>query len=324
MAFSNSYDTSSPGSAALNREDLHDAVSLLAPSETPILSSASKFKCNARFVEWGVDKLAAPVSTGVVEGADVSTFTDKFADVARLGNYVQKLRRDYMVSDIQEAVESAGAQDIARAEAKAIRELKRDVEKTLMSTQDRNAGGDGVATAMRGLGDWIDSTGPTDVPAAYRTPSASIHASSTFTETILNDMITSCYRVSGKAQDLTLVADTALRRVITDFARADSTTGANRSWNNDNSSELVKLAVSVYQSHHGIVAIVDMNPDCATDTTNKDSGYLLNPEYYSVGELITLGSSRLPDLGGGPRGYVDWTGTLKVAHPGAHGKVVGF
>ena len=47
----------------------------------------------------------------------------------------------------------------------------------------------------------------------------------------------------------------------------------------------------------------------------------MNPEYYAVGELIPLGSTRLPNLGGGERGYVDWTGTLKVAHPGAHGKI---
>ena len=60
------------------------------------------------------------------------------------------------------------------------------------------------------------------------------------------------------------------------------------------------------------------------DTTNKDSGYLLNPDYYAVGELISLGSTRLPNLGGGERGYVDWTGTLKVSHPAAHGQVVGF
>ena len=84
MAFSNSFDTTSPGSAALNREDLHDALSILAPSETPVLSTASKFKVNATFFEWGVDKLASPVTTGVAEGADVVDFDDKFENVARL------------------------------------------------------------------------------------------------------------------------------------------------------------------------------------------------------------------------------------------------
>jgi len=181
--------------------------------------------------------------------------------------------------------------------------------------------GAGQASQMRGLGDWIDNTGPSDVPAAYRTPAASIHQSSTLTETLFGGILTSIYRVSGKSQDLTLVADTALRALITNFARADATTGAMRTFNNDSGSGLVKLAVSVYQGDHGTISIVDMNPDCAPDTTNKDYGYFLNPEYYSVGELIGMGSSRLPNLGGGERGLVDWVGTLKVNHPGAHGKI---
>lgn len=324
MAFSNTFDTTSPGSAALNREDLHDAITQLAPSETPVLSSAEKFKCNATYVEWGVDKLSAPTTTAVAEGADVSNFDDKFENVARLGNYVHKLRRSYRVSDLQQAVSSVGPQDIARAELKAVKELKRDAEAALIGTQDRAAeNGAGTAYTMRGLGDWLDSAGPSDVPAAYRTPSDSIHSSGTFTETILNRMVTSIYRVSGVTNSLTLVADTALRRAITDFARADTITGAVRQNDNSYLNNMIKLAVGVYQSDHGLVTIVDMNPDCSPDTTNKDVGYLVNPEYYAVGELISLGSTRLPNLGGGERGYVDWTGTLKVSHPGAHGVIVG-
>lgn len=324
MAFSNTFDTTSPGSAALNREDLHDAITQLAPSETPVLSSAEKFKCNATYVEWGVDKLAAPSTTAVAEGADVSNFDDKFENVARLGNYVHKLRRSYRVSDLQQAVSSVGPQDIARAELKAVKELKRDAEAAIIGTQDRAAeNGAGTAYTMRGLGDWLDSSGPADVPAAYRTPSDSIHSSGTFTETILNRMVTSIYRVSGVTNSLTLVADTALRRAITDFARADTITGAVRQNDNSYLNNMIKLAVGVYQSDHGLVTIVDMNPDCSPDTTNKDVGYLVNPEYYAVGELISLGSTRLPNLGGGERGYVDWTGTLKVSHPGAHGVIVG-
>lgn len=325
MAFSNTYDTTSPGSAALNREDLHDAITQLAPSETPVLSSAEKFRCNATFVEWGVDKLATPSTTAVAEGADVSNFDDKFENVARLGNYVHKLRRSYRVSDLQQAVSSVGPQDIARAEMKAVKELKRDAEAALIGTQDRAAeNGAGTAYTMRGLGDWLDSSGPSDVPAAYRTPADSIHTSGTYTETILNRQITSIYRVSGVTNSLTLVADTALRRVITDFSRADTITGAVRQNDNSYLNNMIKLAVGVYQSDHGLVTVVDMNPDCSPDTTNKDVGYLINPEYYAVGELISLGSTRLPNLGGGERGYVDWTGTLKVSHPGAHGVIVGF
>jgi hypothetical protein len=99
MAFSNTYDITSPGSGVSNREDLTDVLTILAPEETPILSSAAKQKANATFVEWTVDALATPETAGIREGADVGTFTDQFAGRARLGNYVQKFRRDYQVSD---------------------------------------------------------------------------------------------------------------------------------------------------------------------------------------------------------------------------------
>jgi hypothetical protein len=175
MAFSNTFDTTNTGSAVSNREELTDVLTILAPEETPVLSSASKKKSSATFTEWTVDALSAPVTTGVDEGADVTAFTDQFAGRARLGNYVQKFRRNFQVSDLQEAVESVGPAKIAQAEAKAIRELKRDVEATIIGTQDRSIeDGAGTAYGLRGLGDWIDSAGPADVPANFRTPASSI------------------------------------------------------------------------------------------------------------------------------------------------------
>jgi len=323
MAFSNTFDTTNPGSAVSNREDLLDVLTILAPEETPVLSSAPKSKASATFVEWTVDSLSAPVTTGVAEGSDVTAFTDKFAGRARLGNYVQKFRRDFMVSDLQNAVDSVGPAKIAQAEAKAVREIKRDIEATLMSNNDRSVeDGGSTVYGLRGLGDWIDSAGPADVPAAYRTPAASISSSGAITETVFNNLITSIYRVTGTTNSLTLVADTALRRVISDYARTSGSTDFSvRQVTYNGEVSTIKLAVEMYESDHGMVSIVNMNPDCAPDTSNKDTGYLINPDYYGVAELISLGSTRLPNLGGGDRGYVDSTLTLLVKHPGAHGKI---
>ena len=323
MAFSNTFDTTNPGSAVSNREDLLDVLTILAPEETPVLSSAPKSKASATFVEWTVDSLSAPVTTGVAEGSDVTAFTDKFAGRARLGNYVQKFRRDFMVSDLQNAVDSVGPAKIAQAEAKAVREIKRDIEATLMSNNDRSVeDGGSTVYGLRGLGDWIDSAGPSDVPAAYRTPAASISSSGAITEKVFNNLITSIYRVTGTTNSLTLVADTALRRVISDYARTSGNTDYSvRQVTYNGEVSTIKLAVEMYESDHGMVSIVNMNPDCAPDTSNKDTGYLINPDYYGVAELISLGSTRLPNLGGGDRGYVDSTLTLLVKHPGAHGKI---
>ena len=330
MAFSNTFDATNPGSAVSNREDLTDVLTILAPEETPVLSSASKQKSSATFTEWTVDVLAAPSTAGVDEGADVSSFTDQFAGRARLGNYVQKFRRNFKVSDLQEAVDSVGPAKVAQAEAKAIRELKRDIEATLIGTQDRSVeDGAGTPYGLRGLGDWIDSAGPADVPANFRTPAASIYDISTqgaFGEEALNDMISSIYRKTGSSNNLMLVADTGLRRTIADFARVSAGATENiRSVNYDGNKAEIKLSVELYQSDHGIVSIVNMNPDTAPATiaggTDFNDGYLINPEYYGVHELIPMGSTRLPNEGGGERGFCDCTLTLGVYHPQAHGKI---
>ena len=330
MAFSNTFDTTNQGSAVSNREELSDVLTILAPEETPVLSSASKKKSGATFTEWTVDALSAPSTAGVTEGADVTAFTDKFAGRARLGNYVQKFRRDFMVSDLQDAVESVGPAKIAQAEAKAIRELKRDVEATLIGTQDRSIeDGAGTAYGLRGLGDWIDSAGPADVPADFRTPSDSIYdisADGAFSEAALNDLISSIYRETGNSNNLMLVADTGLRRTIADFARVSaSADNSVRTVNYDGNKAEIKLSVELYQSDHGMVSIVNMNPDTAPATlaggTSFNDGYLINPEYYGVHELIPMGSTRLPNLGGGERGFCDCTLTLGVYQPQAHGKI---
>jgi hypothetical protein len=184
------------------------------------------------------------------------------------------------------------------------------------------------AYKLRGLGKWIDSdaqsTNP--VPTDYRTSGDSIHedGDGDFSEDALNGLITSIYRQSGASESLTLVADTALRRKITDFARyapVSDSKAAIRSVNYDGGSAEIKFSVELYQSDHGVVSVVNMNPDCAPDTTTKDTGYLLNPEYFGVAELIPMGSTRLPNLGAGERGYVDCALTSLVMHPQAHGKI---
>ena len=328
MSFTNTFDTTNTGSAVSNREDLTDVLTILAPEETPILSSADKKKASSTFVEWTVDSLAAPSTSGISEGADVTAFTDQFAGRAKLGNRVQKFRRDYMVSDMQEAVDSVGPAKIAQAEAKAIRELKRDIEATLASANTQaTENGAGTANSLGGLGDWIQAgAGSANVPAAFQTPATSIvDAGATLSESEFNSLITSIFGVTGSTNNLMLVADTTLRSDISDFARTTASATDNvRSVNYDGNSGEIKLSVDLYQSDHGIVSIVNGNPDCMPTQggTPGMMGYLVNPEYYGVHELIPMGSTRLPNLGGGERGFVDCALTLGVYHPGAHGKIV--
>jgi hypothetical protein len=332
MAFSNTYDVTNTGSAVSNREDLTDVLTILAPEETPVLSSAQKQRASATNTEWTVDSLSAPSTAGIVEGDDITAFTDQFAGRARMGNYTQKFRRDYRVSDLQEAVDSVGPAKIAQAEAKAIRELKRDIEATLCSANVKQQATASLPYKMTGLGGFIDSAATaTTVPVGFTTPATSIYtttesAANDFSETALNNIISSIFEVNGVSNGLILVADVGLRRVISDFARLSTvaTESSIRNVNYDGGTASIKLSVELYQSDHGIVSIVNANPDCMPNfggSTVNSSGYLLNPEFYGVHELIPMGSTRLPNQGGGERGFVDCALTLGVYHPQAHGLI---
>ena len=338
MAISDTFNpalqpVTTQGPSVSNREDLTDVLTILAPEETPALSSANRQAANATFVEWTVDSLASPVTTGVSEGADITTFTDQFASRARLGNYIQKFRRDFMVSDLQEAVDSVGPAKVAQAEAKAIRELKRDVEATILSDNDRQAETGALPYKMRGLGKFLDGNNA-DIPAEYETPASSINANgASITEDEFNTLIRSIYRANGEANNLVLIADTSLRKQIADYARFGATYAANgagtesiRSVNFDGNSSTIKLSVEVYQSDFGIVSIINMNPETNPETVtgangNHDRGYMINPDYYGIHELIPMGASRLPNMGGGERGFVDCALTLGVYAPAAHGVI---
>jgi len=332
MPISTTFQPSAPtakagqGSAVGNREDLSNELTILAPEETPLLSLCSKGRTTATFHEWVVDNLAAPTTTGIQEGQDVTSFTDAFAGRARLGNYVQTFRRDFLVSNLQQAVSSVGPANVASAEAKSMRELKRDVEARIASASDMTVeNGAGTPYQFRGLGSWISdsaqSTNP--VPAAFRTPAGSIIGSG-LTETTFNGMLGSIFTVNGEMNSLTLVANVALRRAISSFARAEGTSTATvYNINQEATSKTITLSVSLYDSDFGIVKVVNGNPACMpTQGGSGFVGYVLNPKYLGFASLIPMGSTRLENQGGGERGYVDMTGTLVCKHPGAHGKIV--
>ena len=329
MPISNTYQPSAPaakagqGSAVSNREDLSNELSILAPEETPILSLCGKGKASATYTEWTVDSLAAPATTGISEGSDVTSFSDKFADRARLGNHIQLMRRDYIVSNLQQAVTSVGPANVAQAEAKSMREIKRDIEATIASDNEMTVeNGAGTPYGMRGLGKWIQSTAQATnpVPAAYRTPSGSIIAS-TLSESSFNTMIGSIFAKNGEMNSLTLVANVALRQLISNFTRATpSSAGVTYHVNQDATSKQITLSVNLYDSDFGLVKIVNGNPSCMpTGSTNV--GYVPNPKYLGFNTLIPMGATRLENQGGGERGFVDVAGTLCVKHPQAHGKI---
>lgn len=325
MAFGNTFDTTNPGSGTLNREDLSDDVTTLEPEETPIYSMASKQSATATLPEWGVDRLDDPSngSSGVVEGIDVPAFTDQHADKAKLSNRTQKFWATWMVSDIQNAVNSAGGASATTSEgakAKAMRNLKRYVEYSLNSDDTIVAGDGSTAAKMSGLGDWIATAPTVSVPTNYRTPSGSIDANgAAITEAQFNAVLRTMYQNTGYNGGITCFAATTLREQISNFSKLDpGATSQRYNVNEDSSSKKISFQVNIFQSDFGYVTIVNSNPDCAQA---QDRGYLLPMDLIAIKSLIGASSYDLEDKGGGERGFVKCVETLCVKNPLGCGKI---
>jgi hypothetical protein len=315
MASSTTYNT------AGNREDLTDILTILEPESTPLTSLASKKKATGTFFEWQVDDLSTAEFAGVNEGEDVTSFSNQSANRTRLGNYVQKLRRSYMVSDLQQLVETAAiSSEYANAESKAIRELKRDFEAAICSNQDRQAeAGSGTPYKTRGMLNWLGT--PADVPAAFRC--VAFDTTATQTEATFNSVLQTLYQANGMpGGQLTLIAGPGLKQEISNFSRVSSTTLNTYQVTQTAESKKITLSVNLYDGDFGRVAIVPstfVNRTSGSSTVDTDAGLLIDPEYVSIFSLKAESRSELEDQGGGQRGYADLIAGISCDSPKAHG-----
>lgn len=137
------------------REDLSDIIYDVTPTETPFLSAIPKGKATSTKHEWLTRALAAASgSNAVIEGDDATT--DAANTNTRLFNYTQISDKVARTSGTQEAVNNAGMKStMAREMADKMKELKRDVETTLLQNVAYVAGNDTLARKMAGLQTYI-------------------------------------------------------------------------------------------------------------------------------------------------------------------------
>ena len=318
MASSTSYNT------AGDREDLTDILTILEPESTPLTSLASKKKATGTFFEWQVDDRSTAEFAGVSEGEDVTSFSNQAANRTRLGNYIQKFRRSYMVSDIQQLVETAGvSSEFANSESKAIRELKRDFEAAICSAQDRQAeAGSGTPYKTRGMLKWLGVGGqPSDVPAFAQ--NVANDTTGTQTETTFNSVLQELYQANGMpGGQLTLIAGPTLKGEISNFSRAVASVQSTYQVTQTAESKKITLSVNLYEGDFGNVAIVPsvfLNRTSGSATVDSDAGLLIDPEYVSIFSLKAESRSELEDQGGGSRGYADLIAGISCDSPKAHG-----
>ncbi len=357
MALADSYTTvvTSPatqtlGSSMGNREDLRDVLTILEPEATPVTSIIKKGPGpKATQVEVLVDELSDPVVGSVDEGKDYSrttsaltpdpgNFEDKSAARGRLINSIHISSRSYGVTDVQSLTDTAGTQgagEFAFGKAKSVREIKRDIESVICGGQDKDAGGPSFAT--RGLFNWIDSAGPSDVHTKYRTPAASIFtgvvgvespavAAVSLTESKFADVLQSMFEVHGEKKTYMGVLAPNIVSIVDNFTRTDASATAQRYNVNDNaSSKTINMEVKVFNTSFGTVNVVPstfLNVTASPFSYDNDAGLILDMGLLEMQFMDPIHSVELEDQGGGRRGYTKAIYSLCVKNPRGFGKIV--
>lgn len=308
---------SGQGSAIANVEDLDSKLTMLDAGKYPLTMLCKRgSKPKNTLIEWPIDEYDDPDTDGVVEGQDVATFDDKFDGVAVLNGRVQRFWKTWRVTKEQELSESAGNQNKLRAKAKCMTELKRNFEMALASANDSVVQAAGTAAKMRGLDKWIDSAGPADVPAEYRTPAGSIIT--TLTEITLNDVLRSMHDEKNDVANVTMVNGSRVQQEVAEFQRTDNNTGETvYHVHQAADAKKVTLSVKVFDSDFGLIRMVNANSKCQSSL----KGFLLDPDFLELRYMQEAQGYDLPDLGGGPRGYMDMLAVLAMRDPRSAGKV---
>ena len=140
------------------REDLSNIIYNISPMDTPFISNAGKGSADNTLFEWQTDELAAAAANQQLEGDD-SMNALAVAEPVRLTNYCQISYKAVQTSGTAEAVDFAGRKSSQAYQlAKRAKEIKRDMEKMLLSNDVKVAGAAGTARKTAGVMSWLGTT----------------------------------------------------------------------------------------------------------------------------------------------------------------------
>ena len=257
------------------REDLQDVIYSISPTETPFMSSAAREQVKNTFHEWQTDALAAAVTNNaVIEGDDATL--DAASATSRIGNYTQIMDKTVVITGTQESVDKAGrASELAYQIAKKSKELKRDIESTLLTNQARAAGDSSTARTFGSIGAWIatndnlagDGTSPT---ANNGSDARNDGTQRALTEDMLKDVIKNVWNAGGNPS--VVMVGPFNKQKISGFTGGSTRFDASE-------DKTLYTSIDVYSSDFGDLEVVP-------NRFSRDRDALvLDMDYWSVGFL---------------------------------------
>ena len=202
-----------------NREDLSNLIYRISPTQTPLLSLASRSTAEATTHEWQTQDLAAASTANEqAEGDDASAKV--VTPTVRLQNRLQISTKAITVSGTQQVVKKAGrSNEMGYQASLAALELKRDMEAII--TQNSVAVG-GATRRQRGMRGWlVDNVNHNGSTLASYTANGGLGTAYTagtlrnFAESQLKDVIQQVYTAGGMLD--TVMLPPALKQAFSGF-----------------------------------------------------------------------------------------------------------
>lgn len=303
--------------AAGIREDLSDVIYDISPTETPFCSGVSRVRATNTKHEWQTDALAAATSAPQLEGDDATA--DAAVATTRLFNDTQIYRKVISVSGTQRAVNTAGRADEYDYQiAKRGREMKRDIEFSLVNDQALQAGtGTATARTVAGLETWL-STNKNHLAATSTTPGAGTAivngdaitiTTTTQLSNAVDTVIQQCW-TSGGNPGVLMMSGT----VKVGFSKVSGIATQFRDVPAKMQAQIVAGA-DHYVSNFGNHAVVPNR------FQNSDTIHVLDMEYWAIAELRTMSTHPLAKTGDSDKSMLITELTLEARNEAASGKV---
>ena len=297
------------------REDLSNTIYLVAPEETPLQSNIGQTSATATFHEWQTHDLAAAVDTNAALEGDDSTI-DAASRTVRVGNRTQISDKTASVSGTNEAVDQAGRSDeMAFQLVTKGKELKRDLEKQLLSNKASIAGSATVARQSAGFLAWLETNTSRGAGGSDGGFSAGVVSAATngtlrnFTEALLKVVQQSAFSEGGKPTMLFM--DGNLKQTFSGFGGISATRVDQRV--DENKQTSIIGAADVYVGDFGTLTAV---PHPYGMTARDVLG--IDPTMAAKSILRPMASMELAKNGDATRRLINEEYTLEMKNEAAH------
>jgi hypothetical protein len=304
------------------REDLANWISNISRDMTPFMSTIGKTKASAITHEWSTDTLQDAGLQAAAEGSAYAVSTSPV--ITRLGNLSQIFTKGIEISGTLESVDKAGRKSEFKYQSeKRGKEIMRDIEKTLISKQVKNASADADgdiqagARLMGGYESWVGvceaAAGSLEANSTAGTGASVWNATgtgATFTLDDINEVLREINGVTSAAPSVVMMS-TAQK---VNFSNLINTSSMNTRRNIDEKGKL-RQSVDLYESDFGDVEV--KHNYLMGDT----SVFIYDPSSLALATLRPIHFRDINEVGDALRSFMVCEHTLEAKSPTGNGVI---